>query len=173
MEKEFKVKKNSTVVIFCIVYFVYAAALFVLQNYSDAIVIGCFGIVLLAYFLGFRPYKYTVDRRTAIIYYRLRKNKEIDLMQCETICDPVPRLWELVMRPHAIELYTYVKKRYRFFPKYRVEFIEAILQGNKRIHCTVQDYTDVHRQLGKKLRKERLKAEKAAARERENNRKKK
>jgi phosphopantetheine adenylyltransferase len=88
-------------------------------------------------------------------------------MDCETICDPVPRASEMFARAHAIEIYTTKKKRHCFFPTERVEFVDAVSKANRRIHVTVQDYTDVHRQLEKRLRKERLKEEKRAKRERE------
>lgn len=52
------------------------------------------------------------------------------------------------------------KKRYCCFPKQRVEFVAAVMKENKRIHCTVKAYTDVHRQLEKQQRKEKRKAEK-------------
>ena len=59
------------------------------------------------------------------------------------------------------------KKRYCCFPKQRVEFVAAVMKENKRIHCTVKAYTDVHRQLEKQQRKEKRKAEKKAAREKQ------
>lgn len=86
-------------------------------------------------------------------------------MTCEIICDPVSRWADIATRPHAIEIYTDARKRYCFFPEKRVDFVGAVLQGNKRISCTVQDYTDFHRQYGKKLRKERRKAEKREMKE--------
>ena len=76
------------------------------------------------------------------------------LMSCEVICDPVSRMADLVTRPHAIELYTDLKKRYSTFPKDRYEFVDAICESNKRIHCTVADYTDQHRKIEKKERRE-------------------
>lgn len=88
-------------------------------------------------------------------------------MECETICDPVSRWADIATRPHAIEIYTNTKKRYCCFPKQRVEFVAAVMKENKRIHCTVKAYTDVHRQLEKQQRKEKRKAEKKAAREKQ------
>ena len=55
------------------------------------------------------------------------------------------------------------RKDIAFFPKKRVEFVHAVVKANKRIHCTVKEYTDVYRILEKKDRKERRKAEKKAA----------
>lgn len=167
MEKEFTIKINFAVFVFLIAYTGYAIFLLLLNNIKDFIPICTVGLVLYMVFLGLRPYRYVVDRKTITIKYRLRKNKEIDLMECETICDPVPRFSEMYNRPHAIEIYTTKRKRYCFFPKDRVGFVEAVVRGNKRMHCTVQDYTDFHRQLGKKLRKEKRKAERKAAQEKE------
>ena len=59
-----------------------------------------------------------------------------------------------VLDENAIELYTDLKKRYSTFPKDRYEFVDAICESNKRIHCTVADYTDQHRKIEKKERRE-------------------
>ena len=166
MEKEFTVKLNFTVCLFLVTYTLYTVyLLFMKINGSISVLIG--GIIFYVFFFGFRPYKYVIDKKTLTIKYRFWKSKEIDLMDCETICDPVERFTEFLRRPHAIEIYDSKRKRHAFFPKERVEFVEAVMRANKRIHCTVQDYTDVHRKLEKKLRKERRKAEKQAAREKE------
>lgn len=167
MRKEFDVKANFTVGVFLIAYFLYTVYLLVFQNWADFIPVLIAGVFIYAFFIGFRPYKYIVDRKTLYIKYRLWKTKEIDLMQCETICDPVERFSEVVRRAHAIEIYTTSRKRYPFFPKDRVGFVDAVVRGNKRIHCTVKDYTDVHRQLERQQRKEKRKAEKRAARAKE------
>ncbi len=165
MKKEFIVKANFTVGLFLFVYFLYTAFLFFAKVWQSFFPVLIAGIIFYIYFLGFRPYRYIVDRKTIYIKYRLWKTKEIDLMQCETICDPVERFTEFVRRAHAIEIYTMNRKRHCFFPKDRVGFVEAVVRGNKRIHCTVQDYTDVHRQLARQQRKEQRRAEKRAARE--------
>ena len=167
MEKEFKVKLNMTTLL-CLTFFVAYTIYYWLTvslYAASLLIVICVGWG--AYTIGLTPYKYIVDKRTLYICYRLRKNKELDLMDCETICDPVPRASEMFARAHAIEIYTTKKKRHCFFPKERVEFVDAVSKANKRIHVTVQDYTDVHRQLEKRLRKERLKEEKRAKRERE------
>lgn len=167
MEKEFKVKPNMTTVL-CLTFFsaysIYYAVAVSLYEASLLLVV-CAG--WLVFVLGLSPYKYTVDKKTLYKCYRLRKSKELDLMDCETICDAVPRASEMFQRAHAIEIYTTKKKRHCFFPKERVEFVDAVSKANKRIHVTVQDYTDVHRQLEKRLRKERLKEERRSRRERE------
>lgn len=167
MKTEFNVKVNFTVFLFLSVYLAYTIFLLITQNMSAFLSVFAVGVVLYVYFLGFRPYKYIVDKKTLYFKYRLRKAKEVPLVECETICDPVERFSEFMNRPHAIEIYTNAKKRYCCFPKDRVGFVEAIVRSNKRIHCTVKDYTDVHRQLERKLRKEKRKAEKKAAKEKE------
>lgn len=165
MEKEFKFRMNTATIIFLCAYTLYTVYTAVAQPMETFIVILIFGLLCYVFFLGMRPYKYTIDKKTLTIHYPLWKNSHVDLMECETICDPVSRWADIATRPHAIEIYTNTKKRYCCFPKKRVEFVDAVLKGNKRIHCTVKEYTDVHRQLEKKQRKERRKAEKQAAKE--------
>lgn len=167
MEKEFKVRLNFAVLICMLAYLGYTVYLLITTSLYYSSLVIFIALVWVLYYFGFTPYKYIVDRRTVSKIYRFRKPKEVDLMDCETICDPVPRFSEIYSRPHAIEIYTTQKKRHCFFPKERVEFVESVVRANKRIHCTVQDYTDVHRKLEKKLRKEKLKEEKRAKRERE------
>lgn len=158
--KKFKFRMNTATLIFLVAYAVYILYLIFLQkNFKDLPLVVGFGILVYAFFLGCRPYGYEIGKRTLIIKYFLWKNSEVDLMQCETICDPISRWADIATRPHAIEIYTNTKKRYCCFPKQRIEFVDAIIQENKRIHCTVKEYTDVRRKLDKKRRKERKKAE--------------
>ena len=157
--KEFKVKPNLAVGIWLgalTLVWVYDIVMFVLKSLDQQsfIIVSIFLAVLYFYFLGCRPYKYIVDGKTLIFKRRLLPQKEVDLMSCEVICDPVSRMADLVTRPHAIELYTDLKKRYSTFPKDRYEFVDAICESNKRIHCTVPDYTDQHRKIEKKERRE-------------------
>lgn len=159
MEKEFKVKMNTATIIFLIAYIIYIFLLIFTKAFSSLPMILGFGVIIFAFFLGCRPYKYILDKKTITICYRLWKNSNVDLMNCETICDPVSRWADIATRPHAIEIYTNTRKRYCFFPKERIEFVDAIVKANKRIHCTVKEYTDVRRQLEKKERRERRKAE--------------
>ena len=161
--KTFKFRKNTATVLFLVAYAVYIIIYpFVLKTTKDLPIVIGFYVLCLAFFLGCRPHAYEVGKRTLKIKYYLWKDSEVDLMQCETICDPVSRWADIATRPHAIEIYTNTKKRYCCFPKQRVEFVDAVLQENKRLHCTVQEYTDVQRVLEKKRRKERKKAEKKA-----------
>lgn len=165
MKKTFKVKMNTATLIFLIAYAVYFVYLIIKKQNDSLLMVGVFGVLVYAFFLGCRPYQYIIEKRTMTICYRLWKNSEVDLMACETICDPVSRWADIATRPHAIEIYTNTMKRYCCFPVKRIEFVDAVLQANKRINCTVQDYTDFHRQMGKKLRKEKRKAERRAQRE--------
>ena len=178
-EQKFRVETNYTVVLFFTVYFLYACGFtYILSPIIKGntpnigldfwLVFGT-GIILAVFFYGFRPYAYTVDRKTLTLNYHIRPDKEINLMECETICDPVPRFSEIMHRARAIEIYDTARKRHPFYPHERLKFVEAIVRGNKRIHCTVQEYTDVHRATGRKLRKERRKEERALAREMEEN----
>lgn len=163
MVKEFKARANTASVLFMVTYAVYIGILIFKQQFHLLAPVCGLGVILYTFFLGCRPYKYTIEKKVLTIHYRLWKNSEVQLMECETICDPVSRWADIATRPHAIEIYTDTKKRYCFFPVQRVDFVAAVLQANKRIHCTVKDYTDVHRQIEKKLRKEKRKAEKTAA----------
>lgn len=161
--KVFKFRKNTATILFLIAYAVYILYIvFVNKNVNDLLLVGGFYVVCLAFFLGCRPHAYEIGKRTLKIKYYLWKDTEVDLMQCETICDPVSRWADIATRPHAIEIYTNTKKRYCCFPVERIEFVDAVLQENKRIHCTVQEYTDVQRVLEKKRRKVRKKAQRKA-----------
>lgn len=163
--KNFKVRMNTATLIYLAALAVYTVITIFTKDLSTIITIFIFAVVCYAFFLGCRPHKYSIKNKELTIHYYLWKNSHVDLMHCETICDPVPRWADLVTRPHAIEIYTDTKKRYCFFPKERVEFVHEVVKANKRIHCTVKEYTDVYRILEKKDRKERRKAEKKAAKE--------
>ena len=163
--KTFKYRINTATIIFLAALVFYTLFTAFTQDLQSVLVIGIFTILCFVVFIGMRPYKYSIEKKELTIHYALWKNSHFDLMHCETICDPVPRWADLVTRPHAIEIYTDTKKRYCFFPKERVEFVHEVVKANKRIHCTVKEYTDVYRILEKKDRKERRKAEKKAAKE--------
>lgn len=163
--KTFKYRINTATIIFLAALFFYTLFTAFTQDLQTVLIIGIFTILCFVVFIGMRPYKYSIEKKELTIHYALWKNSHVDLMHCETICDPVPRWADLVTRPHAIEIYTDTKKRYCFFPKERVEFVHEVVKANKRIHCTVKEYTDVYRILEKKDRKERRKAEKKAAKE--------
>lgn len=117
MEKEFKARANMASVIFLVAYTAYIGLLLFKNSFESLIPVIVLGILLYIFFLGCRPYKYTVEKKTLTIHYRLWKNKEIDLMTCEIICDPVSRWADIATRPHAIEIYTDARKRYCFSQK--------------------------------------------------------
>lgn len=164
MEKKvFKYRINTATIIFLVALVFYNIGLFFTKrDMNESLIIFVFTILMFVVFIGFRPHKYVVEKKTVSIYYPLWKHKEVNLMDCETICDPVSRWADIATRPHAIELYTDTKKRYCFFPKERVDFVHAIVSSNKRIHCTVKEYTDARRIIEKRERKERKKAEREA-----------
>lgn len=158
MSSVFKVRPNLSVGCFLAVYAAYTGYYFVTSFSKDAAGSICLLVALAlfaAYFLGCRPYKYVIEKKTVYTYRRLLKTKELDLMQCATITDPVLKLTKWSSMPHAIEVYSDKNKRYSFYPEDRVGFTGAVLRENKRIHCTVKDYTDIHRKFAKKQRKER------------------
>lgn len=166
MEREFQVKPSLPVGVFLLVYLIYTVV-YTINNFATQtasvifLVVAC--ILFYTYFLGFRPYKYVVKNRTIYTYRRLLPKKELDLMQQSNITDPVVKLTKWTSTPHAIEIYDDRNKRSSFYPKDRVDFTGAVLRENKRIHCTVKDYTDLHRKLEKRQRKERKRAERRAA----------
>ena len=86
------------------------------------------------------------------------EDKEINIMTCETICDPVPKMTKLITSPRALEIYAENKKRFVVTPKDRMGFIEAIVAANKRIHVQCTEYAATHRSYEKK-RKRALKEE--------------
>ena len=158
MNKEFRVRPNLSVGLFIAVYCAYTV-FYAINNISKDVA-GCVALIvaavpILIYYLGCRPYKYVVDKKTIYTYRRLLKTKELDLMQCANITDPIVKITKWTSMPHAIEIYSDKNKRYSFFPKDRVGFTGAVMRENKRLHCTVKEYTDIHRKLAKKQRKER------------------
>ena len=163
MGSEFRVRPNLSVGVFLIAYCGYS--IFYISTSFSKNTAGCIFLIIsmilfLVYFLGFRPYKYIIEKKTIYTYRRLLKTKELDLMQCANITDPVIKLTKWSSMPHAIEIYSDKNKRYSFFPKDRVGFTGSVLRENKRLHCTVKDYTDIHRKLAKRQRKERRRNQK-------------
>ncbi len=151
--KSFSLKINVAVAVFLVMLAIYNVILFTSKS-PDTFVVCVFSILIFIIYLGFRPYKYTIEKRTLYIHKRLWKKREVDLMQQTTICDPVSRWADIATRPHAIELYAENMKRTCCFPKDRIGFVGAVLKENKRIHCTVKDYTDSHRKQIKRRERE-------------------
>lgn len=157
-EKEFKIRLNPAILYFEIFYVVYIGYLFILGQIMPAIACAACGVLIIGYLSLWRPYKYTIARRTLIINRRLGKDKEINIMTCETICDPVPKMTKIITNPRALEIYAEDKKRLVVNPKDRMGFIEAVVAANKRIHVQCTEYAATHRSYEKK-RKKALKKE--------------
>lgn len=162
MEFEFKRRPNYIVGVFLVAYLGYSVW-YCLGHYATEMLSCVFlliaNVLFYIYFLGFRDYKYTISKRTIYTHRRLLKTKELDLMQCANITDPVVKLTKWTSMPHAIEIYTDHNKRYSFYPADRVDFTGAVLRENKRIHCTVKEYTDIHRKVAKRQRREQRRAQ--------------
>lgn len=162
-EKRFEVKPNMPVGIFLIalvLVIVYYLYLFLDHQMSAASfwIYIVFVIAMFYYFLGCRPYEYVVGNKEVIMKKRLFPASHLDLLKAEVITDAVPRMADLVTRPHAIEIYDENKKRFKYFPKDVEGFTSAVLANNKRIHCNVAAYTDTHRSIKKRERRARRKA---------------
>ena len=158
MEKEFKVRMNVATIIFLCAYALYTIYVAVTKDMNTFITIAIFGVLCCIFFLGFRPYKYIIGKKSLSIHYRLWRKRQVDLMECETICDPVPKMTKLITSPRALEIYAENKKRFVVTPKDRMGFIEAIVAANKRIHVQCTEYAATHRSYEKK-RKRALKEE--------------
>ena len=163
---EFKRALNPAILYFEIFYIIYVVVEFIFGNLMSAIIVAIFGIAIVVYFNLFCPYKYTIERKNLIINRRLGKDKEINLLTCETICDPVPKMTKIITSPRALEIYTGNKKRIVVTPRDRMKFIEEVVRVNKRIHVQNKEYAATHHSYEKK-RKRRLKEEAQAARKQE------
>jgi|AKZA01.1.fsa_nt_gi hypothetical protein len=138
--KKYKVNTNPAILYFEVFYVVYIGWMLIERNYQEAFVSSVGAIFIFSYLLLLRPYMYSIDRKTLTIHKRIGKGKELNLMKCETICDPVAKMSRLITNPHAIEIYTEGKKRYVLSPKDRLGFVRAVAVANKRIHVQVKDY---------------------------------
>lgn len=160
-EKEFKIQLNVPSLYFTVFYFIYVAYMIFTKQFSDLPVVLIMGVLVFAYLYGIRPYKYVIKRRTLEIHKRLGKKKEINLMDCETITDPIAKMTKLITNAHSYEIYMIGGKRIAVAPKDQMEFVDAVVHANKRIHCQVEEYNQTHRKWEKKRRKEEKKAKKA------------
>ncbi len=151
--KEFKKQKNDAELFFQVFYLLYVAVLAFQQQYQEAIVVAVAGILIIGYLRFFRPYKYSITRKSLTIHKRLGKDKEIQLLMCETICDPVPKMTRFITHPRALELYTEGKKRYVLVPKNRVDFVGTVHAANKRIQVQVKEYATNRKSFEKRQRK--------------------
>lgn len=159
-EKEFKVQLNMPAAYFSVFYCIYVAYMLLTRQYSDLPVVVVVGILAIGYLFGLRPYKYVVTRKALEIHKRLGKTKTINLMDCETITDPIAKMTKLITNAHSYEIYMIGGKRQTVAPKNQMEFVDAIVHANKRIHCQVEEYNQTHRKWEKKRRREERKANK-------------
>jgi hypothetical protein len=155
--KKYKINSNPAVLYFEVFYVVYIGWMLIERNYQSALVTSVMAIFIFSYLILLRPYMYTIDRKTLTIHKRVGKAKELNLMKCETICDPVAKMSKLITNPHAIEIYTEGKKRYVLSPKDRLGFVRAVAVANKRIHVQVKDYAKNHKTLERQQRKAKKK----------------
>ena len=100
-EKEFKVQLNLPAAYFSVFYVIYVVYMIVSGNFSDLPAIIVLGVVAVGYLFGYRPYKYVVKRRTLEIHRRIGKTKEINLMNCETITDPIAKMTKIITNAHS------------------------------------------------------------------------
>ena len=91
------------------------------------------------------------------------KTKEINLMNCETITDPIAKMTKIITNAHSYEIYMDDGTRQTVAPKDQMGFVDAVVHSNKRIHCQVEEYNQTHRKWEKKRRKEEKKAKRTAA----------
>jgi hypothetical protein len=157
MKKEYKIGLNYAVLYFEVFYILFIIWQIIQGLYTEAAIISVAAVLIIGYLQGFRPYKYTVDRKSLIIHKRIGKDVELNLMSCETITDPIPKLTRFIVNPHGVEIYTEGKKRYMLVPKKRLEFVQSVVTANKRIHVSVKDYIENHRAFEKRERKARKK----------------
>lgn len=162
-ENEFKVQLNLPAAYFSVFYVIYVVYMIVSGNFSDLPAIIVLGVVAVGYLFGYRPYKYVVKRRTLEIHRRIGKTKEINLMNCETITDPIAKMTKIITNAHSYEIYMDDGTRQTVAPKDQMGFVDAVVHSNKRIHCQVEEYNQTHRKWEKKRRKEEKKAKRTAA----------
>lgn len=158
--KEFKKQLNIPTAYFSIFYIGYAIVCLVRQNYTSFLAIFGVGIFVFGYLYGIRPYKYTIEKRTLIINRRILKNKEYNVMEIDTISNPIPKMTKIITNPRSYEIYLMNGKRLTVAPKNQMEFVEAIIKANKRIHCQVKEYNETHRKVEKRRRRENKREDK-------------
>ena len=103
-EKEFKVQLNLPAAYFSVFYAIYVVYMIVSGNFSDLPAVIVLGVIAIGYLFGYRPYKYVVKRRTLEIHRRIGKTKEINLMNCETITDPIAKMTKIITNAHSYEI---------------------------------------------------------------------
>lgn len=163
-EKEFKVQLNVPALYFSVFYCIYVVYMILTKQFHDLLIVAVVGVLAIGYLFCLRPYKYVVTRKTLEIHKRIGKPKIVNLMNCETITDPIAKMTKLITNAHSYEIYMIGGKRLTVAPKLQMEFVNAVLHANKRIHCQVEEYNQTHRKWEKKRKREERKANKKANR---------
>lgn len=154
MEKKIFKKSISPAELYFEVFYVIYIGLLIFQNeLSAAFVVFFVGIFIFTYLLLIRPYSYSITRKTLVIHRRLGKDREVNLMTCETITDPIAKMMKIITNPHSLEIYTEGRERIVVSPKMRLAFVQEVLVANKRIQAQVKDYAANNNHNSKKNRK--------------------
>lgn len=152
--KKFNKSLNAAELYFEVFYVIYIGLLLFRSEFDAAIIVFVVGLVIFGYLLLLRPSSYSVTRKTLIIHKRLGKDKEINLMTCETITDPLPKMTRLITNPHSLEMYFEGKVRVVVSPDKRIDFVDTVISANKRIQVQVKDFAANRKVVKKNNRKD-------------------
>ncbi|MDD8048429.1 MAG: hypothetical protein PHH04_02380 [Thomasclavelia sp.] len=158
--KEFKKQLSVPGATFTVGYIIYFIWRIMLNKWDEVIAIGIMGVLFIGYLYLIRPYKYKISQKTFTICRRLLKDKEYNLMDVETICDPLPKMTKIITNAHSYEMYITGGKRLVVAPKDQMGFVDAVIHANKRVHCQVKAYNEKYRKVEKKRRRENRREEK-------------
>ena len=131
-EKEFKVQLNLPAAYFSVFYAIYVVYMIVSGNFSDLPAVIVLGVIAIGYLFGYRPYKYVVKRRTLEIHRRIGKTKEINLMNCETITDPIAKMTKIITNAHSYEIYMLLFIQIREFTVKLKNITKLIVNGKRK-----------------------------------------
>ena len=163
MKQDFKVKLHAALTVFVPAYFVYLFLMLVFDGAEmQAIIsVSVLGVALLLWVVGWRPYKYEIERRELTIKRRLFKDKTYNIVDFELITDPEPNMRNFFKRSDLIYIYyDNGNEKIGVYPLDRVGFVAAILRANKRITCNVSEYNDTHKASKKRRKRDRRNARK-------------
>lgn len=149
----YKKSINPAILYFQVFYVIYIGVLIYQTELQSALVVFLVGLLIFGYIHLIVPTHYSITRKTLVIHKKLGTDKEVNLMTCQTICDPVIKLTKLVTNPHALELYTESKERITINPKLRLQFVDDVISINKRIHPQVKEFALNRKGSEKKNRK--------------------
>lgn len=157
----FKKQLNGPLTFFTVFYAIYFGIQIYDKNYQAALVILGLAVLVYFYFLCWRPSGYEIEKKTLTLKRRLLKDKEINIMEMETITNPIPKMSKIIANSHSYEIYMNGGDRITVAPQQdrQLEFVDAIMHANKRIHCQVKEYNESHRVSQKKRRRNRDKEE--------------